>query len=117
MRLASGEWVDAVLAANELGPFTVLTSDNPFSQLLDDQENARRREELFAQLRHHELNVHETRGRDPAGQWPDEVGFALVGGDLDLARTIARTWNQFCVYGVDQHQVRVHSVATGEILV
>ena len=116
VRLESGEWVDAKLAATELGPFTVLTSDNPYSQLLDERENARRRDELLAQLRARELVVRDSKGRNLAGEWPVEEGFALVGGDVALARTIARAWDQFAVYEVDEHRVRVHSVATGEVL-
>lgn len=117
VRLDSGEWVDAKRAASEIGPFTVLTSDNPFSRLLDEAENAGRRRELLAQLRAREFEVRDSRGRNLAGEWPVEEGFALVGVDVAVARAVARAWDQFAIYEVDEHRVRVHSVATGEILV
>ena len=42
MKVSTGEWVGAQAAARELGPFTVLTSDNPFSnELHADEENCR----------------------------------------------------------------------------
>jgi len=112
-----GEWLDAREAADRFGPFTVLTSDNPFSQPFDVVENHRRRAELLTQLRGRGLDVRDSRGRDTAGEWPDELGFALVDTDVELARSIARAWDQFAIYEVDEHGVRVRSVATGELLV
>ncbi len=111
-----GEWLDAREAADRFGPFAVVTSDNPFSQPFDDHENDRRRVELRAQLHGRGLDVRDARGRDTAGGWPDELGFALVDADLDLVRSIARAWDQFAIYDVDPQCVRVRSVSTGEVL-
>jgi hypothetical protein len=114
--VSSGEWVDAREAARDLGPFTVLTSDNPFSKELRADENARRRSELFADLQRRGVRAHHAMGRDPLGAWPAEEGFALLDQSVEFARELARAWDQFAIYDVTQDHVLVRSVDTGEIL-
>jgi acetyl esterase/lipase len=116
VKVSNGEWVGAREAARELGPFTVLTSDNPFSTALLAEENEERRGELFADLQRRGVRVHPAIGRDPLGQWPAEVGFALLDRSVDFARDLARAWDQFAIYDVSEEQVLVRSVATGEVL-
>jgi acetyl esterase/lipase len=114
--VSNGEWVDALTAARELGPFTVLTSDNPFSNELHADENAQRRTELFADLQRRGVRLRHAMGRDPVGAWPDEEGFALLDQSVDFARDLARAWDQFAIYDVTEDQVFVRSVDTGEVL-
>jgi Protein of unknown function (DUF3293) len=108
--------VSAQEAARELGPFTVLTSDNPFSNELHADENARRRTELFADLQRRGVRLHHAVGRDPMGAWPVEEGFALLDQSVDFARELARAWDQFAIYDVSEDRVLVRSVDTGEVL-
>jgi acetyl esterase/lipase len=110
------DWLEATRAAREFGPLKVLTSDNPYSRPLDEDENASRRSELLTQLRARELTLRESETSSSTGQWPVEEGFALIDTSVDLARAIARAWDQFAIYEVDEHRVVVRSVATGEVL-
>jgi hypothetical protein len=116
VRVSTGQWVGAQEAARELGPFTVLTSDNPFSNALPADENAQRRDELHADLRRRGVRVRHVIGRDPMGAWPVEEGFALLDQSIDFARDLARAWDQFAIYDVTEDQVLVRSVDTGEVL-
>ena len=116
VKVSTGEWVDAQRAARELGPFTVLTSDNPFSNELRSDVNAERRGQLYADLQRRGVRVRHTIGRDPTGAWPAEEGFALLDQSLEFARELARAWDQFAIYDVSEERVLVRSVDTGEVL-
>jgi dienelactone hydrolase len=116
VKVSTGEWVGAREAARELGPFTVLTSDNPFSNELHADVNAERRNELFADLQRRGVRLRHTIGRDPMGAWPVEEGFALLDQSVDFARELARAWDQFAIYDVTEDHVLVRSVDTGEVL-
>jgi hypothetical protein len=62
------------------------------------------------------VQLRHTIGRDPRGLWPIEEGFALFDQSVDFARALARTWDQFAIYDVTEHNVLVRSVETGEVL-
>ena len=110
-----GEWLDARDGARGLGPFSVVTSDNPLSTSLHEIENGARRAALLDQVRGRGLNVVRTRAR--GGEWPDEFGVALLSEDARLAIDLARAWDQYAIYEVDENAVVVRSVASGEVLV
>lgn len=116
VKVSTGEWVAARDAARELGPFTVLTSDNPFSQRLDGDQNGERRSDLLGELQRRGVRLRHTIGRDPSGEWPEEEGFALLDRSVDYARQMAKTWDQFAIYEVTEDEVLVRSVATGEVI-
>jgi hypothetical protein len=50
------------------------------------------------------------------GAWPVEEGFALLDQSVDFARELARAWDQFAIYDVNEERVLVRSVDTGEVL-
>ncbi|MGB8195789.1 MAG: DUF3293 domain-containing protein [Acidimicrobiales bacterium] len=116
VKVENGEWLGAREAARALGPFTVLTSDNPFSNELLAEENAERRSELLTDLQRRGVQLRHTMGRDPKGTWPVEEGFALFDQSVDFALALARSWDQFAIYDVTEHHVLVRSVETGEVL-
>ncbi len=116
VKVSTGDWVSAIEAARELGPFTVVTSDNPRSEARDDGANAERRAALHADLQRRGVRLRHTLGRDPLGSWPDEEGFALLEQSIDFTRQVARAWGQFAIYEVTEDSVLVRSVATGEVL-
>ncbi len=116
VEVPSGEWMSATQAARELGPFVVLTSDNPFSNVTHAETNESRRTELHADLVRRGVRFHNALGRDPSGAWPGEAGYALVDQSVDFARQLARTWDQFAIYDVSVDTVLVRSVGTGEVL-
>jgi hypothetical protein len=117
VEVSNGEWVSAVDAANDLGPFSVVTGDNPFSQHADDDANAQRRGELRGLLNDHDVTVRPTIARDPTGVWPDEEGFALLEKTSDFAKALARAFGQFAYYDVNEDEVMVRGCADGEALV
>ena len=112
-----GEWLDATHAARRLGSFSVITSDNPYSARLDDAENEVRRAALHDQVRQRALAVATTRARATDSTWPDEYGIALVSAPAHLALNLARAWDQYAIYEVDEDSVVVRDVASGAVLV
>src|ERR1017187_7647614 len=117
VQVATGEWVSALEAVVDLGPFSVVTGDNPYSQHLDDEANHRRRLELWDILQHHGVSVRPTIAHDPSGEWPDEEGFALLGQSNNFVIALARAFEQFAFYDVSHDAVLVRSCADGEALV
>ena len=105
--LSSSRRVEATEAARELGPYWVVTADNPFSQRLSDEQNERRRDELADVLSSHALVYRSSLAHDPSGRWPDEQGFAVFGTSERLVRALARSFEQFAFYFVDDVEVRV----------
>lgn len=116
VKVSTGEWLDAQEAARELGPFTVVTSDNPYSVTLQPEENAERRALFFSDLQGRGVRLRHAMGRDPTGAWPVEEGFAVLEQSIDFVRELARTWDQFAIYDVTEDHVLVRSVDTGEVL-
>jgi dienelactone hydrolase len=117
VEVTEGEWVPATDAAAQLGPFRVVTGDNPFSQARGDDENASRREELRDLLQSHDVAMRATIARDPTGRWPDEQGFAVLDQSEAFAAALARAFDQFAFYDVSDEAVLVRGCAGGESLV
>jgi acetyl esterase/lipase len=116
VQVESGEWLGAREAAQRLGPFSVITSDNPFSVVLHPKENSERRRKLRSDLQVRGVRLFETIGRDPTGAWPAEEGFAVLGHSVDFARDVARSWDQYAIYDVTKDRVVVRSVDSGDVL-
>ncbi|HVB51761.1 MAG TPA: DUF3293 domain-containing protein [Acidimicrobiales bacterium] len=112
-----GSWLDGPSSAKLLGSFFVVTSDNPYSTMLDADENILRRGELRSFLQRRGIEYVETVARDPARRWPDEVGVALCTVTRHEARALARSWEQSALYEVDTESVRVRDVISDEVLV
>jgi acetyl esterase/lipase len=110
------QWVEARDATADAGSFFVVTSDNPYSTLLDRSDNEARRRELRATLDSRLISYHEARGRDPSGRWPDELGVALFGVMRDDARALALAWGQFAFYEVSQDGVLVRDSLSDLVL-
>jgi acetyl esterase/lipase len=117
VEVASDRWVNATDAVKDLGPFSVVTGDNPFSAHLDEPVNALRRDELSDVLASHGVAVRSSIAHDPTGQWPDEKGFALLDQGHDFALALARAFEQFAFYDVSDEGVMVRSCADGTALV
>jgi hypothetical protein len=110
-------WLDAQEVSGDTGPFYVVTSDNPFSERYDEGVNEMRRVAFRAALTRRGLEFSEAVGRDIEGTWPDEKGVALRGVSRDVARGVARGWDQFAFYEVDSESVTVRAVASNDVLV
>jgi acetyl esterase/lipase len=107
-----GESLDAIDAAATLGPFYVVTSDNPYSTLLDDGTNELRRSDLRRFLRRRGIAFFESTGRDVTRHWPSEHGVALPTLTREDARALARAWDQFAFYEVNADGVTVRDAAS-----
>jgi acetyl esterase/lipase len=117
VQLPTGEFVAAGDAQSELGDFAVVTSDNPFSQLVEASNNDMRRRELSDLLSERGVKTYPTVARDPSRRWPDEEGFAVLGEAPEFVRVLARSFDQFAYYDVSEDGVRVRKSADGSVLV
>lgn len=111
-----GEWRDVADAVDDLGSLFVVTSDNPFSQVLSPEENDRRRSDLRSVLAARHVEYREARGHDPHGEWPDELGVALVNATRESARALALSFEQFAFYEVTSEGVVVRESASDLVL-
>jgi acetyl esterase/lipase len=110
------QWSDVAEAVGELGSLFVVTSDNPFSQVLSPEENKVRRRDLRALLAARHIEYFEARGHDPRGGWPDERGVALINVTRESARALARSFEQFAFYEVTKEGVAVRETASDLVL-
>jgi len=110
------QWTDVEDAVGELGSLFVVTSDNPFSQVLSPEENEIRRADLRSLLAARHLEYLEARGHDPLGEWPDELGVALVNVTRESARALALSFEQFAFYEVTIDGVVVRESASDLVL-
>jgi acetyl esterase/lipase len=111
-----GQWIDVLAEASGFGSFFVVTSDNPYSQVLalSDNETRRRDLRIFLVARH--IEYLEARGRDLRGEWPDEIGVALLNVTRESARALALAWQQFAFYEVSNDRVVVRESASDLVL-
>ena len=107
-----GDWRDARDVAAALGPFSVVTPDNPFSQHLDEADNAERRREMAELLSARGITWRAARASDLGGRWA-EHGFALTGASATLAGALARLFDQFAYYEVTGAAVVVRDARDG----
>ena len=112
----SEQWVDVLDAVTHAGTFFVVTSDNPYSKVLDRSDNETRRRELRTVLDSRHISYQEARGHDPSGTWPDELGVALFGVTRDDARALAVAWEQFAFYEVSHEGVLVRDSISDLVL-
>jgi acetyl esterase/lipase len=117
VHISAETWLDARTAVAVLGPFFVVTSDNPYSKELDDKENRERRAQFRASLKHRGIDFLETVAHDTHEKWPDEAGVALRGVTREIARAAARGWDQFAFYEVEADAVNVRAVASDAVVV
>lgn len=116
LQVYQGEkWID-VLDMVEEADFFVVTSDNPYSRVLDDADNETRRRELRGVLDSRHVAYLDARGHDPGGTWPDELGVALFGVTRDDARALALAWEQFAFYEVSRDGVLVRESSSDLVL-
>ena len=92
VELSSSRRVEATEAARELGPYWVVTADNPFSQRLErrTERTAPGRTRRGALVARADATARRV-AHDPSGRWPDEEGFAVFGTSEAFVRTLARS--------------------------
>jgi hypothetical protein len=100
----------------DVGSLFVVTSDNPFSYVLSPEENDLRRHDLQSLLATRHIEFLETRGHDPSGAWPDELGVALVNATRETARALSVSFEQFAFYEVTSEGVLVRESVSDLVL-
>jgi len=68
---------------------TFITACNPFSTLLNETDNIERHAKLRQLLKQRGFAFLEGIGKHPAGDWPGEPGFLILGINLEAARALA----------------------------
>jgi acetyl esterase/lipase len=111
-----GHWIDVRDAVTDLGPLCVVTSDNPYSQVLSERANEERRQQLRGFLDARHITYCAARGRDLSGTWPDELGVALINATRESSRALALAWEQFAYYEVTSEGVVVRDAASDRVL-
>ncbi len=71
-----------------------VTACNPFSTLLNETDNAARHTKLREMLKQRGFIIFEGIGKHPAGNWPGEPGFLILGIRLEAASTLGNQLEQ-----------------------
>lgn len=72
----------------------LLTPYNPGGRQLGEAENRKRLAAMNMRLDQINATLHPAENRDPAGRWPTEAGFLVIGPDRHEAVAIARAFDQ-----------------------
>lgn len=67
--------------ALQLHSWLIITADNPHARQIDPDDNQRRRSALQTALQRLRMPMLPTRHSDPAGAWPDELGWLVFTSD------------------------------------
>ncbi len=67
-------------------PWYYISAFNPESRMLDAAENRQRHQHFLQWLDEHGYRHWPGRAVADDGQWPDETGLLIAGGDMELAR-------------------------------
>ena len=74
-----------------------ITACNPFSNLLSDEDNAKRQARLAAELKRRSLYFFGGIGQHPSGNWPGEPSFLVLGLALEAAKSLGKAYEQNAV--------------------
>lgn len=100
----NSEAADALLKSHKVQTAAIITACNPYSQLLSDDENLKRNNELERELRKLSSLIIHAKGQDKAGEWPSEPSYFVLGVDqVDIA-AIAIKYQQNAIVWYEQGQ-------------
>lgn len=71
-----------------------VTACNPYSRIVSDKENAEQQAELAQELTRLELAFFDGVGRHPAGGWPEEPGYLVLGLSRAAAKALGEKYRQ-----------------------
>lgn len=71
-----------------------ITASNPYSRLVDDQQNAERQAALARELEQRGLTFFHGIGRHPSGSWPPETSYLVLGLSLEAAKALGTEYQQ-----------------------
>lgn len=95
--LRVGETAPALAAAHKrhrVDCSAFVTACNPYSQSLDDCENAKRHAALGIELAQRSLSSVEGIGQHTSNQWPGEASYLIFGLTLEAAKTLGTRLEQ-----------------------
>ena len=95
------DWLEQQLGQQPIQAACYLTACNPWGQILEPAENARRMSALRHAVDSEGLQYLDGCGQDPLGQWPAEDSVLIWGMDADTARQWGRHWQQNAVLWSD----------------
>jgi hypothetical protein len=85
--------LDELLIKNNCASYAFITAHNPLSQLLPENENKRRHEQLIAFIKKSEFKYFEGFGEGTAG-WPNETSLLILGIRKEEAIACGIKFNQ-----------------------
>lgn len=98
----NSEAADALLNSHKVQTAAIITACNPYSQLLSDDENLKRNNELERELRKLSSLIIHAIGQDKAGEWPGEPSYFVLGVEqVDIA-AIAIKYQQNAIVWYEQ---------------
>jgi len=71
-----------------------ISACNPYSRLIGNEENAERQAELAQELVQRGLTFFDGIGRHPAGGWPAETSFLVLGLSFDDSKKLGEKYQQ-----------------------
>jgi N-formylglutamate amidohydrolase len=82
-----------------------ITAFNPFSKMLDGNQNQRRHQRLIRDITELGLTFIEGIGRDKSGEWPGETSLLILGISLLEAQRLGRRYGQNAVIFIAEDAV------------
>lgn len=95
------DWLEQQLGGQPIQAACYLTACNPWGQILEPTENARRMRALRHALDSEGWQYLDGSGQDPLGHWPAEDSVLIWGMDAETARQWGRHWQQNAVLWSD----------------
>lgn len=97
------EGLAKIMAQFEVKQAVLITGDNPFSTEASSEANEIARTKLYIHLSEYVAVSVDAVNVDPAGGWPDEVGYLALGLEKEWGRKVARSFRQiaFVYIGTD----------------
>ncbi len=89
----TNEQLDELLIKNNCASYAFITAHNPLSQLLPENENKRRHEQLIAFIKKSEFKYFEGFGEGTTG-WPNETSLLILGIRKEEAIACGIKFNQ-----------------------
>lgn len=97
------EGLAKIMAQFEAKQAVLITADNPFSMEANSEANEIARTNLYIRLSEYVAVSVDVINVDPAGGWPDELGYLALGLEKEWGREVARSFGQiaFVYIGAD----------------
>ena len=80
-----------------------ITAYNPYSNVVDEVDNAKRQKALTDELQRRSLNFADGIGRHPSNHWPGEPSYLVFGLSLEASKTLGVRFEQNAIIwcGID----------------